>query len=63
MYYLFLIFYELNFFSFFLSLFRILKVISAGSTGTLGGGPAGVTLTLYQDNKKLNETKSKNDGT
>lgn len=27
------------------------------------GGPAGVTLTLYQDNRKLNETKSKADGT
>ncbi|CAF0911999.1 unnamed protein product [Rotaria sordida] len=36
------------------------RVISAGSTS---GGPAGVTLTLYQDNKKLNETKSKADGT
>ncbi len=40
-----------------------LKIISAGSTSNIGGGPAGVTLTLYQDNKKLNETKSKNDGT
>lgn len=35
------------------------QVISAGSTS---GGPAGVTLSLYQDNKKLNETKSKIDG-
>ena len=40
-----------------------LKVISAGSASNMGGGPAGVTLTLYQDNKKLNETKSKADGT
>jgi hypothetical protein len=48
----------------FLSIFLIFfKVISAGSTSSIGGGPAGVTLTLYQDNKKLNETKSKGDGT
>ncbi|CAF1177713.1 unnamed protein product [Adineta ricciae] len=39
------------------------RVISAGSASNMGGGPAGVTLTLYQDNKKLNETKSKADGT
>ncbi|CAF0788984.1 unnamed protein product [Adineta steineri] len=39
------------------------RVISAGNIGGGGGGPAGVTLTLYQDNKKLNETKSKVDGT
>ncbi|UJR23805.1 hypothetical protein I4U23_026781 [Adineta vaga] len=38
------------------------RVISAGSASSMGGGPAGVTLTLYQDNKKLNETKSKSDG-
>ncbi|CAF4164423.1 unnamed protein product, partial [Rotaria magnacalcarata] len=36
------------------------RVISAGSTS---GGPGGITLTLYQDNRKLNETKSKADGT
>ncbi|CAF4093146.1 unnamed protein product, partial [Rotaria sp. Silwood1] len=38
-------------------------VISAGSTSGIGGGPAGVILTLFQDGKKLNETKSKADGT
>ncbi len=38
-------------------------MISAGSTSSIGGGPAGVTLTLYQENKKLNETQSKVDGT
>ncbi|CAF2213195.1 unnamed protein product [Rotaria magnacalcarata] len=36
------------------------RVISAGSAS---GGPGGITLTLYQDNRKLNETKSKADGT
>ena len=40
--------------------FGVFQVVSAGSTS---GGPAGVTLSLYQDNKKLNETKSKIDGT
>jgi len=37
--------------------------MSAGSTSQIGGGPAGITLSLYQNDKKLNETKSKADGT